>query len=179
MTFYRSYVHGLVAAGLAAIAFSATPAAAEDMQFYGAVGYQRMEFDSTPVVNFNAIDLKAGVQINQYFGAEVQGDIGLGDQSVSSGGFTIKTKLNHFIGGFATASYPVAKQAGVFARVGYASVNVSANAGFGAVSGSDDGVAFGGGVRYFLKDGKNGFRAEYTRYKSDINAFGLSYVRRF
>src|SRR5262249_27878902 len=120
-------------------------------------------FDDDVSLDFNALSLRAGAQVSTYFGAEVEADIGLGSETVGVEGFDVDVKLEHALGAFVTARLPVGEGFDLTARAGYADAKLSADAGFGEASGSDDGFAFGAGARFFPGGGKNGLRVDYTR----------------
>jgi hypothetical protein len=166
--------------------FLATPAAAQSsdpsVSLFGEIGPSRVECDSDPDVGFDAVHARAGAQFNRYLGVEVEGGIGLGNDTVNIGGFDVDAELKHSIAGFAVLSLPIGRDVEILARGGFAVVRVSADAGFGSVSDSEEGFAGGVGLRFFPSGGNNGFRIDYTRYEigdGSANAFQASYVRRF
>lgn len=159
----------LAASAAAVLAIAAPAVASAETTWYGNVGYAGVSADS---VNLGAIQGRVGAQINPYVGIEGEVAFGVKDDDVSG----VKVKLNNEYGIYGVAKLPVNDQFDVFARVGYA----RADAKVAGTSGSDDGVAYGVGAEYSF-DGKNGVRADYTKYDflGDADVWSVSYVRKF
>ncbi len=153
------------------------PALAQESGFYGTAGYSQFSADD---VDLGGITLRGGWNFNQYFGAEAEGTIGVVSDDLTVEGTNIDVDLNHAIGAFATAGVPVSERGRLFARAGYASLDIEGSAGGVSVSEDDSDFAYGIGGE-FLFDEVNGVRLGYTAYEFEetIDVFEISYVRRF
>lgn len=177
-----SIYSAILAAGCCIPASASAQTERPPVRVFGEAGYSRVELNGDPDVGFNALHARIGVQFHRYIGVEVEGGFGLGSETVNFGGFDVETELKSAIGAFAILSYPVSDNVEILGRAGYASVRISADAGFGPASASEDAFAGGVGLRLFPSGGDNGVRVDYTRYEFDdggANAFQISYVRRF
>lgn len=163
-------------ASLAALVV-ATPALAQETGFYGTAGYSHVMADD---VDLGAITLRGGWNFNEYFGAEAEGSIGVVSDDVTIGATDIDVDLNHSLGAFATAGVPFGERGRVFARAGYASVDIEGSAGGVSVSEDDSDFAYGIAGEFQFDD-FNGVRLGYTAYdfEETIDVFEISYVRRF
>lgn len=160
----------MIGASVAALLAIAAPVAANaETTWYGNIGYAGVDADS---VNLGAIQGRLGAQFNPNIGVEGEVAFGVKDDDISG----VKVKLNNEYGIYGVARLPVNDKFDVFARVGYA----RAEAKVAGSSGSDDGVAYGAGAEYSF-DGKNGVRADYTKYDflGDADVWSVSYVRKF
>lgn len=152
------------------------------VSLFAEAGYSRVDFEGNPDIGFNALQARLGLRVGKYVGAEIEAATGLDDKVVTVGGFDVTTKLKSSVAGFGVLSVPVGRGVELLGRAGYASVRISADAGFGSVSDSEGGFAGGVGVRYFPKGGRNGARADYTRYEIEdgkANVFQIGFVHRF
>jgi len=186
-------VKSLVAfAALAAAAAIAAPASAQTLPsdlspvtYTVGVGYTGA---STSGADLGAITLRAGANFGKYFGVEGEGSFGVNDQRGSLSGVPYKLHLDDQYAGYGVVRYPVLPKANVFARLGYGHSDIKATATAGGVTASQkagaDSVNYGAGAEYFF-DGKNGLRAEYTRFDFQGGAGGnadtwtVSYVYKF
>jgi hypothetical protein len=160
----------MIGASVAALLAIAAPVAANaETTWYGNIGYAGVSADD---VNLGAIQGRIGAQFNPYIGVEGEVAFGVKEDTVAG----VDVKLDNEYGIYGVAKLPVNEQFDVFARVGYA----RAEADIGGTSGSDDGVAYGVGAQYTF-DGKNGVRADYTKYDflGDADVWSVSYVRKF
>ena len=164
-------------AAIAIIGFAGT-AQAQDNDVYGNLGVDSYDFDSF------GIGAKLGTTFQDYFGAEVQGTIGITDDEFTIFGDTIEAKVDFGVAGFAVLRSPVGDDFAVFVRGGYHYTEASAKLnGVDLGSVSDDGFAAGIGGEYMF-NASNGIRAEYTymdfsESDSSGDLFSLSYVRKF
>lgn len=177
------------ALGAALVLIPAAGAAqeAERTGFYGSAGYSLLNPKGAPSDDLGAVNLRAGYQANRYFGAEIEGAIGVDDGRLDAAiGGRGQYKLDHFVGVFGVARYPVTDRLDIFARGGVAHARFEGRTGIGAAATrfSDSGGLWGAGagVQYNIDD-QNAVRAEFTRYegddRSDFETWGLSFVRRF
>ncbi|MDQ0463907.1 hypothetical protein QO010_001678 [Caulobacter ginsengisoli] len=160
----------MIGASVAALLAIAAPVAANaETTWYGNVGYAGISADD---VNLGAIQGRIGAQFTPHIGVEGEVAFGVKDDTVLG----TDVKLDNEYGIYAVGTLPVNDKFDLLARVGYA----RAEADVGGTSGSDDGVAYGVGAQYSF-DGKNGVRADYTKYDflGDADVWSVSYVRKF
>ena len=179
-------------AALAAVAAIAAPASAQTLPAYLApvsynagIGYTGVQ---TSGADLGAITLRAGADFGKYFGVEGEGSFGVNDQNGSIGSVATKLHLNDQYAAYGVARYPLLPNANIFGRVGYGHSDIKGTASLNNVSASQtvglDSVNYGAGAEYFF-DGKNGVRAEYTRFDfqshgaQDADTWTVSYVRKF
>ncbi|WOI54666.1 porin family protein [Parvularcula sp. LCG005] len=143
------------------------------------IGYSVLSVDD---VDFDAVNLRAGYDFNDYFGVEAETLIGVGEEDFSIGAVSGDAELNYSFGAYGKAQYPVTDQFSVFARAGWVTSEVEADIAGLAIDESEDGLAYGAGAEYRFTD-KHGVRADYTRYDFDDDAeadlYSASYVYRF
>jgi hypothetical protein len=191
MRLHNTAILAAVALVSAASASLATPARADDMKIsgYGNLGYSYLH--SSPEgysADLGAITARGGLRFGPYLGAEGEANFGVVDKTASSGGYTARLSLDNSYAAYAVGYWPAHPKIDLFARVGYGSARIKLSASGGGFSGtgtlSGDFWAVGAGGQYFF-DANNGVRGEYTRYTStdtsnaDVDAFTLSYVRKF
>lgn len=168
------------ATALAAVAATASFAGQGDFTLGG--GYSTFGVsDGGSDVDLGAVTLRGGYEFTDYLGVEGQLDFGVSDDTVVVGGTSVDVELNHAASLFGVARLPVSENANLFARLGYTTADVEASVPGVSFTDDADGFAYGVGGEYFF-DGRNGFRAEYTRHElddADADVFGISYVRRF
>ena len=161
----------------AALAF-APAAMAQDMGWYGDVGVAQVSVDvGGGDLDFTTIQGRVGYDFNDYFGAE--GELGFGVAGESGGGASIDLSYN--VGAYGVISTANTEGFEFFGRLGFAKAELDGNAGSISGSGSDDGLAYGAGIKY-LFDGVNGIRADYTRYDFDLveaDVISVAYARKF
>ncbi|MDP1875706.1 porin family protein [Phenylobacterium sp.] len=174
----------LITAAAAVAVLAAVPAAVQAQpigsEVYGSVGYAQSRSDG---LDLGAIQGRAGVKINEYFGVEGELALGVKDDSFRVGGADVDVELEHSAAIYGVGFLPINPNADLFARVGYGTTEVKASA--GGVSAKADGESwnFGVGGRYFM-DAQNGVRVDYTRqeFQDDGGAadvWSLGYVRKF
>ncbi len=162
----------LLSAGAAA-AVLATGAYAQDGQAYIGLGVSRVDAED---VDLNALNVRLGADLTEFFGIEGEGMIGIGDDTIAG----VKVKLNYGLAGFVRARAPLGDGFSVHARAGYGWFESEAS--FGGLTVSDDESGFGYGVgAEWMFAGPNGLRFDYTRFNldDDVNTWTLTYVRRF
>jgi hypothetical protein len=174
----------LATAAVATLAAVPAVASAQSMnqpEIYGSVGYAHADVDG---VDLGAIQGRLGAKFNPYFGVEGELAAGVKDDSIAvAPGVNADVELNHSAGIYGVGFLPIAPNADLFARVGYATTEAEVSA--AGVSAKADGESwnYGVGGRYFL-DGQNGFRADYTRqeFQDDgghADVWSVGYVRKF
>jgi len=139
-------------------------ATAQDANVYINAGYT--QFDGDGGGELGGITGRLGVGFGRHLAVEGEASFGVSDD----GGL----ELDNEIGLFVVGRLPVASTFDLFGRVGVARIETSPG-------GSEDGLAYGGGGEFHLTD-KDGIRADYTRHDYDageVDAFNISYVRRF
>jgi hypothetical protein len=179
-------------AALAAVAAVAAPASAQTLPaslapvtYNAGIGYTGV---NTSGADIGAITLRAGADFGKYFGVEGEGSFGVNDQNGSVGTVATKLHLNDQYAAYGVVRYPVLPKTNVFARGGFGHSDVKATASLNGVSASQtvglDSWNYGAGGEYFF-DGKNGVRAEYTRFDfqergmQDADTWTVSYVHKF
>lgn len=149
----------------AALAIPAlAPAHAQMANVYINAGYT--QFDGDGGGDLGALTGRVGVGFGQNFAIEGEASIGVADDS--------GLELDNELGIFGVGKLPVAPNFDLFARVGFARIETSPG-------GSEDGVAYGVGGEFHLTD-LDGIRGDWTRHDydaGDVDAFSISYVRRF
>lgn len=165
-------VRTLLCSTVAAFAVSAGAFAQDDSAYFN-LGYTYLDADGA---NYNMAALRAGAEVNEFFGVEGELLVGLG--SHSSGG--VSSKVRYGAGLFGRFNAPASDGFTLFARLGIIYMDMEACAGGICMSDNDTGWAGGVGAEMRM-DRYNAFRLEYTRYEPDGSAdgFGVSYVRRF
>lgn len=189
---------GATAAGAMTVAAGAANAqgyAEEDTGFYLQGGYSYLDIKPDGAdsgVDTNAITARAGYQFNRYFSLE--GDVTSGiddgefDYNVDEDEFNFDDNndgdfedtiaasgdigLNYLVGVYGKASMPVTDQLDVFARAGYAYIDLDANiqtpggTTIATVEDSADGAALGAGAEFDLTESWV-LRGDYTWYGFD------------
>jgi outer membrane immunogenic protein len=162
----------LLSAGAAA-AVLATGAHAQESQAYIGLGGARFDAED---VNLNALNVRLGADLTEFFGIEGEGYVGVGDDTTA--GVTIK--LNYGLAGFVRARAPLGDGFSVHARAGYGWFETEGSMGGVTVTEDESGFGYGVGAEYMFA-GPNGVRFDYTRFNldDDVNTWTLTYVRRF
>lgn len=153
----------IMAASSALLAFAGT-AAAQDNGAYGHIGVEALDYDGA---SGNIVG-RVGYDFAQYFGVEGEGSVGVMDDNDDF-------KIDYKVAGFVRAKAPIGEQFEVFSRVGYYHVD--------SELGDADGLAFGGGLEYFLNPSKkDSLRLDYTHLEARIgnaDVYAITYGRRF
>ncbi|OLF81395.1 hypothetical protein AWH62_01610 [Maricaulis sp. W15] len=153
-------------------------ALAQDGQIRVGGGYEAADFDG---VDFDTVVVRGSYDFTRYLGVEGQLNIGLGDESVTVGAVTGDVSLDYVAGVFGVVRPFSNENGSVFLRAGYTTTEAEASAAGLNFNADDQAWAYGVGGEYFF-DGRNGVRADYTRYDYDdggeADFYGISYVRR-
>lgn len=207
---FKTMLIGTAAAGAMFVAGASASAQAygngtEDTGFYLQGGYSYLDIEPDGAesgVDANAITARAGYQFNKYF--SVESDISSGiddgefDYNVDEDEFNLDDNndgdfndliagsgdigLNYLIGVYGRASMPVTDRFDVFARAGYAYVDLDADVQtpggttLATIEDSEDGAALGAGLNYDLTESWE-LRGDYTWYgfgNTDTHAAMLS-----
>lgn len=150
---------------------------------YGNLGAVAYDLDT----DIYGIQGRLGYQSANYFGAEVEGSIGLTKDKQTLGALDTELGVDYSVGAFALGRLPVSERFNVIGRVGYHATkfNGEIDDGVTVIEDSEtyDGVAYGVGAEYALNP-QNSLRLDYTRY--DINTLGgstdsmaISFARKF
>lgn len=149
---------------------------------YGSLGGTMYDTDA----DFYGIQGRLGYQSKSIFGAEIEGSIGLTDETSLIGLDTFDVKVDNQIAAFAVARLPVGEKFNVLGRVGYhntefsgelttpAGVSTSADVG-------QDGIAYGIGAEYKVSP-LTSLRGDLTRYDVDggsLDSVSLAVARKF
>lgn len=166
----------IVAAASAALvlaAASAASAADRTSGVYGILGYQDSE-------GLAVVQARLGYRFEKYVGVEVEGGLGVKDDTVKVSGVNVKLKEENQSAAYVVGFLPVSDKLDLFVRGGYGRAHLKASVpGFSASGGAND-WAYGAGGQY-LFDGKNGVRVEYTKFSSGdySNSWSVAYVHQF
>jgi len=157
--------------------FAAAPASA---QLYGGAGLTVFQVDDGGEdLNFGAAMGRLGWEFNPFLAVEGEAAFGIADDEVDVLGQSVDVGVDSEYGAFVVGKLPLAV-VDLFGRIGYASMNVEADALGTNFSEDGDGLAYGGGVNFnilFLRA-----RAEYTRYEiedSDFDSLSISALLKF
>lgn len=171
----------IIAAAVASLAAPAMAQSLSPQQTYGSIGYTQLEADDATV---GAVTGRVGGKFSQYFGAELEGSVGVKDDTFTVAGVDGSVEHKFDVAGYLTAGVPVSPNLELFGRVGYGTTRLRAEIGGLSESASTESVNYGAGANYFF-DGQNGVRADWTRRDfvgdngGEADAYSLSYVRRF
>jgi hypothetical protein len=149
------------AAALVAPAFMTANAQAANV--YINAGYTHLEGDAGG--ELGALTGRVGVGFGQHFAIEGEASFGVMDDD--------GLELDNELGAFVVGKLPVASTFDIFARVGVARIETNNQ--------EDDGLAYGVGGEFHLTPA-DGIRGDWTRHDydiGDVDAFNISYVRRF
>lgn len=139
-------------------------ATAQEANVYINAGYTQFEGDGGG--DLGGITGRIGVGFGPNLAIEGEASFGVNDDS--------GLELDNEIGIFAVGKLPVASSFDLFARVGVARIETSPG-------GDEDGLAYGAGGEFHLTD-RDGIRGDWTRHDydaGDVDAWNISYVRRF
>ena len=150
------------AAALAAPAFMTANAQAANVYVSG--GYTH--FDGDGGGELGGLTGRVGVGFGQHFAVEGEASFGVKDD----GGL----ELDNELGLFAVGKLPVSSSFELLGRVGVSRIETSPG-------GDEDGVAYGVGGQFNLT-ANDGIRGDWTRHDydaGDVDAYSISYVRKF
>jgi outer membrane immunogenic protein len=169
----------IVAALLGGVALA--PAAfaqeADAPKYYWWAGYGTGEFDqdfSGDTARLGTLQGKLGWRLHRNFGVEGEAAFGVDEDKVFFG----HVKVKYEYGAFAVGYLPVLDTVDLFARAGYAQVELESDVTTASSQGSS-GAAFGAGGVWYV--GPLDVRFEYTRYQTDndADAYMISLGSRF
>lgn len=164
-------------AGVAALALTPAALAQDGGGYLGAGGVVvNVDTEGLGDVTIAGVSFLGGYDFSDYFGAEVEGIIGVTEDDILG----VDISLNYAISGFLVGRLPVGETgSNLFARVGYGTAEVEGSAGGASVSETADGFAFGVGGEWAFA-GPNRLRFDATLLEGgDTSIYGVSYVRRF
>jgi outer membrane immunogenic protein len=175
----------IASASIALLAGAAIPAVADaqdtnTISYYGNLGYAGSNVDG---VDLGALQARLGARFGPHFGVEGELATGIDNDKTYVAGVPVKVDLEHQVAVYGVGFLPVSPNVDLFARVGYGNTKLKASA--AGTSASDDGDSWNYGVGgQYSFDGKNGVRADYTRYdfqgsSTNANVWAVSYVRKF
>ncbi len=148
--------------------------------YYGTMGYAG---SSVGGVDLGAIQGRLGARFGKYFGVEGELAGGVKNDKTDVAGVPAKVDLQHQAAVYGVGFVPISPNLDLFARVGYGDNKIKASV--PGASASEDGNSwnYGAGAQYTF-DGKNGVRADYTRYdvqhsSANADVWSLAYVRKF
>jgi outer membrane immunogenic protein len=153
-----------IMAGAALIAPAFMTANAQAANVYVNGGYTH--FDGDGGAELGAITGRVGVGFGQHFAVEGEASFGVDDD----GGL----ELDNELGIFAVGKLPLSPQFDIFARAGVARIETSPG-------GEEDGAAYGVGGQFNFT-ANDGIRGDWTRHDydaGDVDAYSISYVRKF
>lgn len=172
----------MCAAVVAVVVSLASQAAAQEEKLsYIEMGYGRVELQD-PDLALNTVFLRGGTRFGDHFGVEAEGGLGVGTETASVAGFRVQARLNWSASIYGVAALPVSENSELLLRAGFATVELEADAGAGAVTGTADGPAAGIGYRTFPGSGRVGWRVDYTHQwleNADTDSISVSLVARF
>ncbi len=163
--------------GGVALAPAAFAQEADDRQFYGWLGYGTGEFDQAfagDTARLGVVQGKFGWRPLRYLGVEVEGGVGVDKDEVFLGEVKVEREYGAYVVGF----LPVLGTVDLFARAGYASVELESTTA-NAQDQDSSGAGYGGGAIWYV--GPLDVRFEFTRYDVDntADAYMISIGSRF
>lgn len=160
--------------GLALISLSQLPAVSQEQpgdstqksSFYADFGSSLIKIQDVSGAAA-AFTVRGGSEFTPNLAAEVELGVGLTEQN--------GLNVDYYGAGFLLVKAPVADNAEIFARAGYATTEVTYDGGFFVASGSTDGPAVGVGARWSF------VRLDYTYVDTPTggHVFGISFGSRF
>lgn len=163
----------LAAASIAVLA--AAPASAQDLPYYGSLGYSQTDSNSG---NLGAVTGRLGWKSSTFIGVEGEASFGV-DDAVAAPGVT--AEIDSQFAGYVTGTWSPNPAIDLIGRVGYGTTRVKFTPGGSA---NEDSVNYGVGAQWNFY-GPNAVRLDWTRFDFTDNAVGeadtwsLSYVRKF
>ncbi len=172
----------LLTTAAAALAIAAPAMAQDGTSYYGGVSYSSTSTDGVDA-DIGSVTGRFGAKFNQYFGAEVEGSIGINDDTVDVLGTDVDVEPQYDLAAYAVATLPVSPNFELFARGGYGTTEIDVSAAGLSDTISGESWNYGVGANYFF-DGVNGVRADWTRkdFEDDggeADTWSIGYVRRF
>lgn len=146
--------------------------------YYGDAGYTFISIDEEGLeVELGTISARGGLEFTENFGVEIEGAIGVQDESVGG----VDLSLNYLVGAYGKAQAYVSDTATVYARAGIVNAELETSGNGFTLSQSETGAGFGAGAVLELSNNLY-LRGDYTRYEIEelgANAFTLSLGMRF
>lgn len=148
--------------------------------FYGTLGYAGSSVDG---IDLGAIQGRLGARFGQHWGVEGELAGGVKNDKTDVAGTSVKVDLQHQAAVYGVGFLPVSPNVDLFARVGYGNTKIKASVPGASVSDDGDSWNYGAGAQYTF-DGRNGVRADYTRYdfqhsSQNADVWSVAYVRKF
>ncbi len=162
----------------------------------GPAPFKRHTYGTLGVVNYEAgedlygVQGRFGYQLNKYFGAEVEGSLGLSKDSTDTplGATTIKQTVGveNSIAAFGVLRYPLFNKFSGYSRVGYHQTELDEKVSSDTAvlldrEYSTNGLAYGSGLEYAVNP-RTAVRLDYTVYDfdgPDSDAVSLAVSRKF
>jgi outer membrane immunogenic protein len=175
----------LIAATSTAALAAAAPAFAQDpwavTTTYGTLGYT--DYNNDDGANVGAVTARLGARFDKYLGVEGEFAGGVSEDHFNDYGGRIGERLNDEVAAYGVGYLPLASNADLFARVGYADNGIHLSDNNTSATNNENSWNFGVGGQYFF-DGKDGLRLDYTRSDAmnsayDSNVWSVAYVRKF
>ena len=168
----------------AALTVFAMPAAAQSLQdrtYSGSIGYTQLDGDDG---DLGAITARFDARLHPNFGLEGEASIGVRDDDFTVANVSGSIEHEYDAAAYAVGYLPLSPNLELFARVGYGTTSIKADAAGFSASEDGESINYGVGANYFF-DGVNGIRGDVTRRDftddngGEIDTYGVSYVRRF
>lgn len=148
---------------------------------YGSLGAALYDIEGGAI----GVQARAGYQLSQLIGAEIEGSVGIVDDTTTIGATTREAGLDYSIGGFGVARLPITPRMNIVGRAGYHLTDIEVTDTVGGVpttvSGTEDGLAWGGGAEFAISP-RDSIRVDYTNYDvpgSNLDSVSLGYQRKF
>ena len=160
------------------------PAAAQSVQnptYSGSIGYTQLDGDDG---DLGAITARLDARLHPNFGLEGEASIGVRDDDFTVANVSGSIEHEYDAAAYAVGYLPLSPNLELFARVGYGTTSIKADAAGFSASEDGESINYGVGANYFF-DGVNGIRGDVTRRDftddngGEIDTYGVSYVRRF
>ena len=149
---------------------------------YGTLGAVMYDFEDEKF----GVQGRLGYQFNPNLGAELEGSVGVVDETEDlGGGDELKTGVDYSAAGFGIVRAPLSGRLTALGRFGYHKTQLSSETTIGGVTTEatteEDGLAYGVGAEFALSP-RSAFRADYTAYEvtgGTLDSVSLAYLRRF
>lgn len=132
----------LIAAAATLLAVTAVQAA--DQGFYVGADYSMYNGrEGNLSIDFGALGVTAGYQVNDFFAAEVRASTGANDDTVNG----VQVGLGSYIGAQAVAFLPINNQISLYGTVGIGSGEIEATNGNLTARALESDISYGGGIQ--------------------------------
>jgi outer membrane immunogenic protein len=170
-----------VAFGGAAVAQTSPAAYQNGPTYYGTLGYSQLDQSDG---DLGAITGRFGAKFNPNLGVEGEVSVGVKDDDFRIGTVEGSIKHEYDAAAYVVGTLPINDQFELFARGGYGTTKIKAEA--GGLSREADGTSwnYGAGANFYF-DAQNGVRGDWTRRDftdsdaGEVDVYSVSYVRRF